>query len=567
MSFSNEKFLKTLQRDIGKTKPFTDMSSPKHAACYLLQTNILKKFSDGPSTERANLAAIDKFVKVNEGLLSWKTPETQSLDPLISKILIRARTLCANQFLDLDGFAKFRLGHAFNRGMVGPGASVEATGQDVMAKLFMSRLTCTDSILYTHYMGATRNNFRWEVADLVRGSKFGKFKVVEGSNLFTVPKETEIARVAFTEPTLNMWGQLGYGSCIQDLLKKYHDIDLSVQPKLNSWFAKSGSLNGEFGTIDLRSASDTIGSALCEWLLPPQMFKDLSLLRSKTARVPGIKRRLTLHMISTMGNGFTFPLQTWIFANLVLAAYLEMGIPTHDIYGKRRYGVFGDDIICESRTYDIVVQSLTACGFSVNDQKSFNTGKFRESCGTDFFNGVDVRAVYLKSCTSDAHVYSLINRLLIWSSKHKVSLPNVFEYLLGLVPYRPIPFSEEITAGIYTPIRFLTMRKSNYAGHWIYHPLRALTSKISHEFEIWDTYYHGAVIAALNGSIRNGSINSRTFGDIEFKVVKSSIATSWEYIIHKPLHQRSLYDLNPALKRQDLVSAYESNIGYPMLCK
>jgi len=533
MSFSNEDLMNHLVKDIGHTKLYGDNSSAKHVACYLLQRNLTKKFSDNTTTEAAHKAAVDKFKLVNEAQKCWLfDPDRLSSD--VQDILQLARRLFVQQTTDSEGFSKLSLNKAFNLGDVGPGASVGAKSNDILSKLFMSKLTATHPTLLMLYREAIFNNTRWKSAELMREIECGKLKVVQGSNLFTVPKDTEIARVAFTEPTLNMWGQLGYGDLINKLLVRYHSIDIRNQPPINSWFARAGSLNQRFGTIDLQSASDTIGLHFCEWLLPPKMYNDLCFLRSKYARVPGERKLLELHMISTMGNGFTFPLQTLIFANLVLATYIHTRTPVYDVFNKRRYGVFGDDIICDSSVYDLVIQVLEASGFKPNLNKSFNVGRFRESCGTDYFAGINVRAVYLKKCTVDAHVYSLINRLLMWSGRHHVSLLHTTNYLRSLVQYRPIPLDEDQTAGIYTPRQFLTARKRNVHGHYMYKCLQRVKRLEAVSDEIGSRYFHGCVLSSLHGSIRDHNIvprdQPREEDIVEYKVVSRAWPLSWDHV-------------------------------------
>jgi hypothetical protein len=559
MSSLTEKLSKTLQSDLGITKNYTESSTTKHVAAYLLQQNLLKKFVDDTSEQEAELAAIRLFREMNSKVADWTPYVAIASDDPVDRIMKRAQKLCADQFLDRDGFPRYTLNHAFNEGGVGPGASIDATEYHIWAKLFKSRLSCTNRTLHTLFKSATHNSFRWEVSELVRAKHYGKVHVVKGSKMFTVPKNRTIARVCFTEPTLNMFGQLGYGTQINKMLKTHHGISIDEQTPINSWFAKSGSLNQEFGTIDLKSASDTIAVKFCEWLLPTRMYKDLMFLRSKHARIPTLNQSIVLHMISTMGNGFTFPLQTWIFANLVLATYIETKTSVFDIYGKRRYGVFGDDIVCDANLYPLLIKVLTASGFIVNEDKSFATGSFRESCGTDFFKGVNVRAVYFKECKSDAHVYGLINRLLMWSGRHKIPLRNTLKYLRGLVKYRPVPLCEDIMAGILTPRRFLTNRNVDSAGHWTYHCLEARHRKVNVEEIDGDLYFHGAVISAIYGSIRSNSYSPRENEEPSYKVVTRSCPISWDYVDdHRKI---GIYKSNALTTSEEFNYAFNLNFG------
>ncbi len=518
-----EELHKALKKDIGTIKPLTDNSTASHAACFYLQQNLTKKTYFSAPTKEAEDAAREKFLDVNLANKSYVFPSTVSIE---ATIIERARFLLSQQFFDIDGHPKLTLGAAFNVGMVGKGSNIDAVSTDIWGKLFKSRLTCTNFTLYRYYREAICNNSTWFNAELVRLSKFGTHRLVSGSRMFYVPKDANIARVAATEPTLNMFGQLGYGILIEKLLGQYHDIDLSLQPDRNRWFAKSGSLNGEFGTIDLQSASDTIGLGFCKSFLPKRMYTDLCTLRSPSCKVGN--KEVTMEMMSTMGNGFTFPLQTLIFASLVLATYLELGLKVKDIYGVRRYSVFGDDIIVERSAYDTVCNVLAAAGFRVNVKKSYNTGKFRESCGKDFWSGIDVRAVYLQECNSPAHVYSLYNRLHDWSLRHKVPLVNTLRYLHRMAVYLPVPRYEDVDSGFRVWEGEVIDLKVDKYGNKYYFAYQQVEFKLPVDLATIGDFYHGAKIAFLQGTIKRHALIPRKQGPSVYKVVKRRANICWD---------------------------------------
>jgi len=99
-----------------------------------------------------------------------------------------------------------------------------------------------------------------------------------------------------------------------------------------------------------------------------------------------------LEKFSSMGNGFTFELETLIF--YVIADYATSVAVDDGAYMPTR--VFGDDILCDSRGADNVIALLRFLGFRLNDDKSFVGGAFKESCGGDFWAGRPVRPYYLK---------------------------------------------------------------------------------------------------------------------------------------------------------------------------
>jgi hypothetical protein len=124
-----------------------------------------------------------------------------------------------------------------------------------------------------------------------------------------------------------------------------------------------------------------------------------------------------------MGNALTFPVQSVVFSAICIAASLDkLGLyPTYSNVKRlaRNIRVYGDDIIVKTVYYDRVVEWIHSFGLKVNEDKSFGTGKFRESCGVDAYNGVDVTPLYLRKFTTDkastdeeiAHLVSLSNHM------------------------------------------------------------------------------------------------------------------------------------------------------------
>jgi hypothetical protein len=174
-----------------------------------------------------------------------------------------------------------------------------------------------------------------------------------------------------------------------------------------------------------------------------------------------------------MGNGFTFPLQTMIFSALVTAAYRICGIKIHKPRERAHgnFAVFGDDIIVDHRVYDAVVDVLVILGFRVNRDKSFNEGFFRESCGSDFYRGRNIRGVYLQVLQTPGDVYSVINRLNRWSARHEVPLHRAVSSLRRVCRFLGIPYDEGDDAGIKVPFELLRRPKFDETGAVVYHAL------------------------------------------------------------------------------------------------
>jgi len=113
-----------------------------------------------------------------------------------------------------------------------------------------------------------------------------------------------------------------------------------------------------------------------------------------------------MEKFSSMGNGFTFPLQSLIFFAVANASCEFVGCDSEYI------GVFGDDVVIPVEAYSTFQELCELFGFVINQEKSFDSGLFRESCGTHYFWGKDVKPIYLKKGLSDVEsVYRLANAL------------------------------------------------------------------------------------------------------------------------------------------------------------
>lgn len=263
--------------------------------------------------------------------------------------------------------------------------------------------------------------------------QFGTFDYlqdVEGSVLFTVPKKTDIDRCACKEPDLNMYLQKGVGSYIRKRLLRF-GINLNDQ-SINRKLAAKGALDNSIATLDLSSASDTITIGCVEALLPTEWFLYLNDIRSHKVLVDGVYHRM--EMFSSMGNGFTFELESLIFWALTRTTLYFEGI-------SGVVSVYGDDIICPSSGADMVSWVLQEFGFAVNPEKSFITGPFRESCGGHYHHHEDVTPFYLKrKPTKLTDVIRVANQLRRWALADPLRpylVPSTYNVWIKLASFIP----------------------------------------------------------------------------------------------------------------------------------
>lgn len=209
--------------------------------------------------------------------------------------------------------------------------------------------------------------------------------VVKGGTFFTVTKDAKARRGASTEPAVNGRFQKGIGAYFMDRLLRF-GIDLHTQAwnqTLAEW-----AMNWGLATLDLSKASDSQSCGMVFRLLPERWLHLLTLARSAYVKMPDTGEYEELHVFSTMGNGFTFPLMTAIIWAVITSIV--------DDTDHAVCAVYGDDIVVPQSSAQAVIDALEFLGFSVNTSKSYLAGCFFESCGTDWFNGEQVRPFYLR---------------------------------------------------------------------------------------------------------------------------------------------------------------------------
>lgn len=222
---------------------------------------------------------------------------------------------------------------------------------------------------------------------------------ITDARLEFVPKNAKTDRAVMVEPPLNLLVQAAYGDYIRRKLRRV-GIDLKDQ-SLNRGLAREASLTGALATLDLSSASDTISKELVAMLLPLDWFLALNTCRSPVTNADGVPLRL--EKFSSMGNGFTFPLQSLIFWALVSASADYIGCENPVV------SVYGDDIICPVEVVPLLKSVFDYCGFVLNESKSYWEGPFRESCGGDYYLGINIRPLFVKEAMSPKVIMALHN--------------------------------------------------------------------------------------------------------------------------------------------------------------
>lgn len=298
---------------------------------------------------------------------------------------------------------------------VTPGATAQSSRKDSLPQLKLKmRLFCTARA--KKYLRAL---FRFH------GFNEPLLKTTTSNRIELVPKNWKTDRTIACEPEGNLPLQLAFDTYAKRCLRK-RGIDLSDQ-SANQKKAKHASIYNDYVTVDFSAASDTISYNTVALIIQPDWFRFLSDVRSPDYR--GAFGDGTYHKFSSMGNGCTFTIETLLFAAACHAV------------GSRNFLVYGDDVIIERKYYEEFIALTSFLGFSINVDKSFSDGPFRESCGKDYFDGTDVTPVFIRSIdgrkVSLCHLVNTIGELTYpGSSLEKLLFNLIKEEKLPLVPWQ-----------------------------------------------------------------------------------------------------------------------------------
>lgn len=251
----------------------------------------------------------------------------------------------------------------------------------------------------------------WETMLRLREQGLDGLQIVPGNRIITVPKNYRTDRTIAIEPDLNMYIQKGIGGVIRRKLRRW-GCDLDDQTR-NQRMAALAVTEG-LATVDLKMASDTISREVVSQLLPPDWLLALEQCRSPFGVLPS-GEKIFYQKFSSMGNGFTFELESLIFLALCRAVAEACGEKGH------RVSVYGDDLIVPASCYELLCGALRSLGFTPNEKKSYADGPFRESCGKHYFSGHDVTPFYVRRpVTSLDRLFLLHNQLWRWAERTRL---------------------------------------------------------------------------------------------------------------------------------------------------
>lgn len=403
--------------------------------CYLF------KKVDLPCTEVRRRKAISQFIKCDEEVRQLQN----TIDPsLLAEFEAMANLLFKDVFLSLDKATY----HGNILPKHGSGATAEklsSNGKYTQSEWTERLESLFPSLEYVFPNYGWYSTEEYQSLDILPPVRERPVRVVD------VPKTLKTPRIIAIEPAAMQYVQQGY---LEAIMKEFRKDDNSRNfvcfdsQEPNQSLALEGSRDGTLATLDLKEASDRVSGLHVRTMLAryPLLQEGVWACRSTKADVSG--KIINLAKFASMGSALCFPMEAMVFCTLVfvgISRSLNKPLTEKDIksfYGKVR--VYGDDIIVPVEYASSVVHTLHQHGLVVNTTKSFWNGKFRESCGKDYYSGHDVSVVkagkVLPSQRRDAlEIVSwseLRNRLAKakWV-EYSRSIAYLDNYIGGLVPY------------------------------------------------------------------------------------------------------------------------------------
>jgi len=267
--------------------------------------------------------------------------------------------------------------------------------------------------------------------------------------VITVPKTMKTPRIIAMEPTCMQYMQQGL---LERIVGRLEEDDISksfvgfTDQVPNQDLALKGSLYGELATLDLSEASDRVSNQHVRMLLArlPNLASAVDACRSRKADVKG-HGVIRLAKFASMGSALCFPMEAMVFTTVIFLGIqnaLSRPLTPKDIKSFRgKVRVYGDDIIIPVEYTRHVVEYLELFGFKVNSGKSFWTGRFRESCGKDYFNGTDITVVRVRRAlpTHRGQTEEIVSAVSLRNQLYKRGLWQTVKWLDDYIE-RLIPF-------------------------------------------------------------------------------------------------------------------------------
>lgn len=294
--------------------------------------------------------------------------------------------------------------------------------------------------------------------------------------VITVPKTMKTPRIIAIEPTCMQYAQQ---AVLEQLVQAIEESYLSnligfVSQKPNQLLAQQGSMYGHLATLDLSEASDRVSNQLIREMLAnhPHLQRAVEACRSRKADVPG-HGVIRLAKFASMGSALCFPFEAMVFCTMVfLGIERALGHRFTNISEIKQYigsvRIYGDDIIVPVDSVYSVVDTLEHFGARVGAGKSFWIGRFRESCGKEYYEGHDVSIVKVRRVfpTTRKHVPEVISTVSLRNQFYEHGTWGAVKWLdsriLKVLKHFPYVESSSSVLGRISFLGYITERECEY---------------------------------------------------------------------------------------------------------
>ena len=379
-------------------------------------TRLFKKV-ELPCSKPRIKAAYERYVSNDRGV-DWRRHREPVDTGLFSSI-------CGFLWSDLEDYSETLFCHP---GIFGSGATAERKKRN-------ERYSVTEwPVRAENCFPSSYHAVHREDSEALASLKYLSAEQEQPVRVVQVPKTLKTPRTISVEPSYMMLMQQSVAKPLMVYLESnrfgFKSIRF-VDQSINNRLARLGSTDGSLATIDLKDASDLVDFDLVQNIFRgpcPTFLNLISDCRSTVAKLPD-GTIISLKKFASMGSALCFPIESMVFFTIVLYALVKKSgkVPSRHLLRKlsKDVAIYGDDIIVKSTMAPVVMETLEDFGLKVNRDKSFFTGLFRESCGGDYYNGVDVTPAYVRRWDDTGRLRSADLKVAY------IALSNTF-YMKGL---------------------------------------------------------------------------------------------------------------------------------------
>jgi len=362
----------------------------------LFQFCVAFKKLKGPYKQGVLVEQLDEFVKVDQSLNNdWLEYET-----ILSKARNIIRQVCEN----LDPFNPDQAELFLPR--PGPGATNSPTKKHERYRPHVSYAQLSDVFNYEEWFSSVPFSYRGMKPLIIAGEDL--LIGLKKSNTLTsrfkfVHKTFGKPRCICIEQFETQWLQQGIRKALYEVVERHpltKDYVRFTDQSVNGRLALLSSVDRQYSTIDMSSASDRVGRELVAHLFQDNQafLKALMTLSTRVIElpfdVPFFKKYVLAQKFAPMGSAICFPIMGLVHFALI-KSIISMSDNRH--INDIPVWVYGDDIIIEREHSQLVFDLLPKFGMKLNKGKSFVNSNFRESCGVNAYLGKDITPVRFKS--------------------------------------------------------------------------------------------------------------------------------------------------------------------------